>query len=131
MKTNFSDLNNRLNKLTNFASKEGHFEVIGEYGSLKNLYKIILKVLKESEIPNIDRIVITNNGFYDLEKKGKNGTGCWVGYKHNKSGSTENRMYDSVSRAAELINKVLFNSKGIVEDRWGNTDMFRVYKIEK
>lgn len=129
MKHDFSELTKRLHAI-NFA-KLGNFEIIGEYGSLKTLYKKIIKALKESDIPNVERIIITDNGFYDLEKKGKNGIGCWVGYKHNKSGSTEQRMYDSVSSVAELINDLLFNGKGVVEDHWNNTDMFRVYKIEK
>lgn len=106
------------------------FEVIGDYGKYKAEYKTAMTALASSNIPFADKLVITNNGFYDLEKKGLVGKGFWIGYEHDSVTKANKRaMYSSVEDAAYLLNKVLFKGKGVVEDFWSSSDMFRIYMV--
>lgn len=88
-----------------------------------------MKAIANSSLPQKERIRLGDNGFYDLEKKGLSGVGFWVGYSHNARGSSERKMYPVVKDAAHLLNKVLFGGKGVVNDFWSSSDMFRVYMV--
>ena len=88
------------------------------------------------EVP--DRITITDNGAYDLEKQGINGYYTWVGYRHHGSRS-EARMAREVKNVAyNIIIPALVDfcqSKGIevyeddivLDDYIDSSDMFRVW----
>lgn len=76
----------------------------------------------------IDRIIVTSNGFYDLEKQGLSGEGFWVGYKHGKRGTSEMKMKPAVEKAALVLAKHFYGSDYEIEDKWKATDMFRVYQ---
>lgn len=84
-----------------------------------------------------DRIVTTNNGFYDLEKQGLSGYGVWLGYSH-KGYASEKKMNsyirEIIPQVKEVMVKVL-NEKGVkcnegdivVNDMIDTTDMIRLY----
>jgi hypothetical protein len=76
----------------------------------------------------IKRIVVTNNGFDDLERQGYSGKGFWVGYKHGRRGTSEMKMKSAVEEAAEALAEHFYGSDAEIEDHWKATDMFRVYQ---
>ena len=49
-----------------------------------------------------DRIILTDNGAYDLEQQGINGVYTWVGYRH-KGSKSESRMVKEVKNVARDI----------------------------
>ena len=88
--------------------------------------------LKERvELP--DRVVLTDNGAFDLEQKGMSGFYVWLGYQHDESGSSEISMKSVLQRTAYEVGKWMqgkYNTKYNIEDKWKDFEMFRVY-VEK
>ena len=80
-----------------------------------------------------DRITLTDNGAYDLEKQGMNGVYTWVGYQH-KGGRSEQKMakavenfaYDVVAPALAAYVSMPEDSVEI-ENHINQVDMFRVW----
>lgn len=80
-----------------------------------------------------DRITLTDNGAYDLEKKGIDGCYVWVGYEHKGSRSeakmakvVKDAAYDIVAPAlAKLCGKSVDDVK--IENHIDSSDMYRVW----
>lgn len=77
-----------------------------------------------------DRIVLTDNGAYDLEKRGIKGYYVWVGFEHDlRNNSKMLRVVEDAARnivAPALANYCKVNDVHI-EDRTSTTDMFRLW----
>lgn len=81
----------------------------------------------------------SNNGFADLNKQGAKGYGIWVGFEHKSRGKqpvNRNQLSNFVrNTAVEHLLKEVNQKTGkkyskedvVIEDRWNNTDMFRIY----
>ena len=86
------------------------------------------KDLKDSvKLP--DRVVLTNNGAYDLEQKKMSGWYVWVGYEH-KSWKSEPTMQSILARTAEEVGRWMskkYVGKYNVDNFWKTLDMFRVW----
>lgn len=95
----------------------------------KDLYSKAIDAIENADIPHSDHITLTNNGYYDLEKKGLSGKGIWIGFQHGK-GYTLKKMLSPMRQAANLLNKVLFDGEGTIDDRIDDTDMLRLYKAD-
>ena len=77
-----------------------------------------------------DRIVLTDNGAYDLEKCGIEGYYVWVGYEHDSRNNS--KMLRLVEEAArDIVAPALANYSKVndvhIEDRTSTTDMFRLW----
>lgn len=85
--------------------------------------------LKERvELP--DRVVLVNNGAFDLEQKGLSGFYVWIGYKHNDSGSSEISMKSVLQKTTHSVGKWLQEYAGTkyeVDDFWKDLEMYRVW----
>ena len=63
-----------------------------------------------------DRIILTDNGAFDLESQGMNGVYTWVGYKH-KGSKSEQQMARAVEDAAyDIIAPALAEYASMPED---------------
>lgn len=85
--------------------------------------------LKERvELP--DRVVLVNNGAFDLEQKGLSGFYVWVGYRHDDSGSSEISMKSVLQKTTHSVGKWLQEYAGTkyeVDDFWKDLEMYRVW----
>lgn len=81
-------------------------------------------------------LVLTDNGFYDLEQKNVSGVGIWIGFQH--STSARDRKLRQVMKTfvyregyrlfKEFIRKNNLGSDDvIINDFVNSTDMFRLY----
>lgn len=89
---------------------------------------ISIKDLAE-DIKLPERVVLFDNGAYDLEQNGKSGFYTWVGYKH-KGSRSEPRMDQIVSNVAYEIAELWssrYAAKAVVQDYIRSLDAYRVY----
>ena len=120
---------------------------VGTNGPEKRNTKISLPDKMESLSYDMDEkylsderpYVYTNNGFADLNKQGAKGYGIWVGFEHKSRGKqpvNRNQLSNFVrNTAVEHLLKEVNKKTGrkyskedvVIEDRWNNTDMFRIY----
>ena len=80
------------------------------------------------ELP--ERVVLTDNGCYDLAKQGKSGYYAWIGYKHDESGRSEAKMNNVIRKTAQDIAKYWkeqYGKEAVVEDFIHSVDMYRVH----
>lgn len=88
------------------------------------------------ELP--DRIVLTDNGAYDLEKQGIDGFYTWVGYRHNGSRSEAKMAREVKNTAYNIVVPALveycqhhgvevYEDDVIMDDYIDKLDMFRVW----
>lgn len=77
------------------------------------------------------KVVLVNQGAYDLEQKGKSGHFTWVTYVHpGKYGKSQKKMDPIIEDVANQIAdmyKEKYGKEAIVEDHIDSLDMFRVY----
>ena len=77
------------------------------------------------------KVVLVNQGAYDLEQKGKSGHFTWVTYVHpGKYGKSQKKMNPIIEDVANQIAdmyKEKYGKEAIVEDHIDSLDMFRVY----
>lgn len=89
---------------------------------------ILMKDLAE-DIKLPERVVLFDNGAYDLEQNGKSGFYTWVGYNH-RGVRSEPRMNQLVANIAHEIAE-LWSSKyeamAVVQDYIRSLDAYRVY----
>lgn len=89
---------------------------------------ILIKDLAE-DIKLPERVVLFDNGAYDLEMNGKSGLYTWVGYNH-KGLRSEPRMNQIVGNVAYEIAELWsskYAAKAVVQDYIRSVDAYRVY----
>ena len=123
----FKPLRDSFKKRQIKESEAGHFQ------SLENELRNFQLITP----PGLDP-VFTNNGFYDLEKRGLSGYGVWVGYRHGRTGASlvskakklKSFVYGSVVDAIEdYLESIGVPGTVVVEDKIDTTDMYRIYIV--
>ena len=108
----------------------GKFKVLDLTDEIRNT----LDKSNESE-----KVITTNNGFYDLEQKGYSGYGTWLGYEHGKWSSNK-KMNSYIRSIIPVVKKVMIkalNNKNftesdiVVDDFIYESDMIRLYIIDE
>jgi len=80
-----------------------------------------------------DRIILTDNGAYDLQKQGIEGYYVWIGYRHGRGVSASKMDYQVRVFKNTVVIPALMEKLGVPkerihsEDLTKTTDMYRVY----
>lgn len=95
--------------------------------------KFILDTERDFNIDLPGRIILTDNGAYDLELQGKCGHYVWIGFCHGK-GTSLDKMKSIMLDIAEEIADIYqdrYNKRPYIEDFTNSNDMYRVYVVTK
>lgn len=97
--------------------------------SIDSSMKCIAYSLREEDFTDNEKIVFTDNGAYDLEKKGINGVYLWVGYEH-KGGRSNRKLGEEACNVAYKVGEYLdkkYNGLSRVDNFISSSDMCRVW----